>query len=316
MMADAERGGYAVGYFESWNLESLQGVLDAAEDARAPVILGFSGLNLPDPSRLAPERLELYAALGRSACAAATVPTVLLFNESPYPDWIRRALDLGFNLVMFADEHCPPEELVRQVRATVALATGRAAVEAEMRALPGVAQGLEQLPDAVDLTDPEAAAVFVAQTGIDALAVSLGNVHLHGRRKVGLDLARLEAIRQRVNVPLVLHGASSVDDQALRQAVRGGIRKINVGSALRTAFYSAVRDRVRATGDTFNPYEVLGSGSVDDILLCGRLAVRVWVYERLELFGSAGRAGPGSFNPEPAATARSRIAAPTPLAPG
>src|SRR5262249_11661612 len=74
LMADAERGGYAVGYFESWNLESLQGVVDAAEAAGSPVIVGFSGINLPDPRRAPPERLELYAALGRAACDGAGVP--------------------------------------------------------------------------------------------------------------------------------------------------------------------------------------------------------------------------------------------------
>src|SRR5262245_59014902 len=110
-MEDAQRGGYAVGYFESWNLESLQGVVDAAEATGSPVILGFSGVNLPDPRRELPERLELYAALGRAACADAVVPTALLFNESPYLDEVARALDLGFNLVMFADETLTPAAL-------------------------------------------------------------------------------------------------------------------------------------------------------------------------------------------------------------
>src|SRR5262245_23545477 len=82
LMHEAERGGYAVGYFESWNLESLQGVLDAAETARSPVIVGFSGLNLPDERRLAVERLALYAALGLAACESSPVPAALLFNES------------------------------------------------------------------------------------------------------------------------------------------------------------------------------------------------------------------------------------------
>src|SRR5437764_10184456 len=90
LMADAERGGYAVGYFESWNLESLQGVLDAAEAAGSPVIAGFSGLNLPDPRRPMPERLQWYAALGRAACKATPMPAALLFNESPHLGWIRQ----------------------------------------------------------------------------------------------------------------------------------------------------------------------------------------------------------------------------------
>jgi ketose-bisphosphate aldolase len=290
LMASAESGGYAVGYFESWNLESLQGVIDAAEDVDSPVIVGFSGLNLPDPRRHATERLELYAALGRAACASTRVPVALLFNESPSSTWIEQAIELGFNVVMFADEHLPERELRRQVQRTVAVAAGKAAVEAEMAALPGVASGLDDAPSSIALTDAVKAAEFVAQTGVDALAVALGNIHLHGRRKLLLNLDRLQAIRERVHVPLVLHGASSVDDEALRQAIRGGIRKVNIGSALRSAFYGAVHARVVSLGTVFNPYEVLGSGLEGDILLAGRLAVRDLVREKMQIFGSAGRA--------------------------
>jgi ketose-bisphosphate aldolase len=289
LIAHATNGDYAVGYFESWNLESLQAVIDAAEMTESPVIVGFSGLNLPDPRREMRERLELFAALGLSACASARVPVALLFNESPDLEWIEHALELGFNLVMYADEHAKASDLMAAVKRTVALAAGRAAVEAEMAALPGVATGLDVVPPVVPLTDPDAAARFVAATGIDALAVSLGNVHLHGRRHVALDIDRLLAIRRRVNVPLVLHGASSIDDMSLRDAINAGIRKINVGSALRRAFYLAVQESCLAEGDEFNPYLVLGSGLSGDVLLAGRLAVRDLVADRMRLFGSAGK---------------------------
>ena len=131
---------------------------------------------------------------------------------------------------MFADEHLPADELRERVKETVAAAAGRSAVEAEMAALSGATRGLDQVPEAMGLTDPAAAAEFVEETGVDALAVSLGNVHLHGRQKVGLDLGRLRAVRRRVNIPLVLHRATSADDRAIREAVAEGIRKINVGS--------------------------------------------------------------------------------------
>jgi ketose-bisphosphate aldolase len=289
LMVDAERGGYAVGYFESWNLESLQGVVDAAEAVGSPVILGFSGLSLPDSRRMGTERLELYASLGLAACATARVPTALIFNESPELGWVKRAVELGFNVVMFADERLPLPELRQWVMDTVAVAAGRAAVEAELESLAGIVDNLSAAPEQMEITDPDTAAEFVAATGVDALAISIGNVHLHGRRKVGLDLERLRAIRERVRVPLVLHGASSIEDEALRQAIRWGIRKINVGSVLRSAFYRAVRERIAATSDAFSPYEVVGSGLPDDVLLAGRLALRDVVVEKMRLFGSAGR---------------------------
>src|SRR3954447_15602739 len=101
LMAAAERGGYAVGYFESWNLESLLAVADAAEAARSPVILGFSGIYLPHRSRIARDRLAPYAAMAAAVAEGLAVPACLLFNESPERDWVVQAVDAGFDLVMF-----------------------------------------------------------------------------------------------------------------------------------------------------------------------------------------------------------------------
>src|ERR1700678_2627117 len=102
MMKRAVSGQYAVGYFESWNLESLQGVIDAAEQTDSPIILGFNGAFLSG-QRTEPERLELYAALGRAAAESSSVPCGLIFNECPWDDWVLKAIDVGFNLVMLAD---------------------------------------------------------------------------------------------------------------------------------------------------------------------------------------------------------------------
>ncbi len=104
LMKHADAGEYAIGYFESWNLESLLAVADAAEQTRSPVILGFSGINLPDEDRVVRERLSHYAALGREVGAGLTVPTCLLFNECPNMAWVREAIELDFGLVMFADD--------------------------------------------------------------------------------------------------------------------------------------------------------------------------------------------------------------------
>ncbi len=287
LMADAEAGGYAVGYFESWNLESLQAVIEAAEELRSPVIVGFSGMQIPDARRTVDERLELYAALGLAACTTSIVPTGLIFNECPYIGWLEKAVDLGFNIVMFADETLTAGDLWRKVRETVTMAEGRAAVEGETDSLPGVSEGLAAMPASVPLTDPDEAASFVDFTGIDSLAVSLGQVHLHGRSKVGLDLDRLAAIRRRVDIPLVLHGATSVEDDAIRASIELGIRKINVGSALRRAFLAGMRRQMDQTSEDFNPYEVLGSGRAADVISAGKVAMKAVVEEKISLFGSA-----------------------------
>jgi ketose-bisphosphate aldolase len=289
-MIAAERGQYAVGYFESWNLESLLAVADAAEAVRSPVILGFSGIYLPHPERSVEDPLSVYAMMGLDICRQLTVPACLLFNESPHFDRVLEAIELGFNLVMFTDENLSFAEQVTQVRQVVAKAHGAAsAVEGEVTALAGVAGELAALPDDLRFTDPELARSFVAQTGVDALAVNVGQAHLHGRQAIHLNLERLVALKKTVSVPLVLHGATSVHQADLVEAVRLGVRKINVGSVLKRTYFKAMRQACVAAGEAYNPYEVIGSGLPNDVLTVGRLAMQQVVEELMRVFGSAGR---------------------------
>lgn len=293
LMAAASAENYAVGYFESWSLESLLAVADAAEKTRSPVILGFSGIYLPHPGRLVRDPLSVYAAMGLDVCRSISVPCCLLFNESPVLDWVFRSVDLGFNLTMYADEEATTEALVTPVQQTVEYAHAHgAAVEAEMASLPGLSGGMEHASDAEGhaLTGPKDAAAFVERTGIDALAVSIGQVHLHGREQVSLDLARLVELRQSVSVPLVLHGATSVRREDLARAAALGIRKINVGSVIKRAYFEALRSTANAAGDRYTPYDVIGSGFASDVLTAGRVAMQAVVEEMMHVFGSAGKA--------------------------
>lgn len=291
LIADATRSGYAVGYFESFSLEFLLAVADAAEAARSPVILGFSGIYLPHPARQVRDRLAPYAAMGLAVCRDLTVPACLLFNEFPHADWVAAAIDQGFSLVMFSNDALDDEAALATVGRLVALAHARgAAVEAELAGLPGVGGDLS--PSTVSNlhpTDPDAARRFVAATGIDALAVNVGQMHLHGRRLVRLDLDRLQALAA-LSVPLVLHGATSVAPADLQAAIGIGVRKINVGSRLKQAFLGALREACRALPDGANPYEAIGSGLDGDVLMAGRRAMAAEVGRLMHLFGSTGRA--------------------------
>ena len=116
IMAAADEGRYAVGYFESWNLESLLAVADAAEATRSPVILGFSGMTLPLRGRPVADRLSHYAVLGLDVCKNLRVPACLLFNESADLDWVLEAVDLGFQLVMFSDGQLDSDEQIARIR--------------------------------------------------------------------------------------------------------------------------------------------------------------------------------------------------------
>jgi len=285
LMTDAERGGYAVGYFESWNLESLLAVCDAAEATRSPVLLGFSGIYLPHPARVAREPLSLYAALGLEAIRGLSVPACLVFNESPNFEWVLEAIARGFGLVMFSDETLGYEGQVERVRRVAGAAhEAGGAVEGEAGALPGVGGELSALPDDLRLTTPDRARDFVERTGVDAFAVNVGQAHLHGRRRVRLNFARVADLKQALTVPLVLHGASSVDRADLNEAIRLGIRKVNVGSALKRAYFEAIRVASDQVGDDYNPYDVIGSGQAGDVLTAGRLALQKTVEDWMRVF--------------------------------
>jgi fructose/tagatose bisphosphate aldolase len=209
LMAAAERGRYAIGYFESWDLESLMAVADAAEAARSPVLLGFSGIYLNHPHRVVHERLSTYAAMGLDICRTLSVPCNLVFNESPDLDWVFEAINLGFGLVMFSDENLSPKSQIKQVKQVVKHAhQSSVMVEGETNPLPGIAGDLSEIPDQLRITDLRTAIEFIQKTKIDALAVNLGQAHLHGRQQVHLDLSRLTELTENTNTPLVLHGTS------------------------------------------------------------------------------------------------------------
>ena len=290
LMVEAEQGQYAVGYFESWNMESLKAVADTAEATQSPVILGFSGAYLSNPVRMVKECLSLYAALGIEACRQISVPACLVFNECPRLDWVLEAINLGFGLVMFTDEDLNfDEQLVRVCQVVKKAHRVSVAVEGELAPLPGVDGGLSTVPDDLHLTDSVQARAFVERTGVDALAVNVGQAHLHGRSEVRLNLSRLAELKEAVPIPLVLHGASSVRRVDLKEATRLGVRKINVGSVLKQSYFEAMRCACMKVGDDYNPYDVVGSGLDNDVLAAGRVALQKTVEDLMCLFGSAGR---------------------------
>jgi fructose/tagatose bisphosphate aldolase len=288
LLSRARAGGYAVGYFESWNLESLQGVIDAAEHSRAPIFVGFNGQFLSHRGRVTDERLSWYAALGRAAADSAAVPCGLVFNECADDAWVRRAVDLGFGLVMPDDPEAEPGALARRVAALAGHAHRHgAAVEAEVGRLPCAACG-QPGADEGGLTDPDEAARFVAETGVDLLAVSVGNVHIMLDGAQGLDLDRLAALRRRLEIPFDLHGGSGIEAEALRQAIGLGVAKVCYGTYVKQRYLAAVRQALGS--EAVNPHRLLGNGGPEDVLAAGRRAVRDAVLERIDLLGCCGQA--------------------------
>jgi ketose-bisphosphate aldolase len=283
----AQAEGYAVGYFESWNIESLQGVLDAAEKTQSPILIGVNGEFLSKGTRLTPEDLTWHAALYRSAAESAAVPCAMIFNECSNDNWIRQAANLGFSLVMPDDPQANPEAFVHRVTELVHYAHAMGtAVEAEFGHLPcGVSGTLGE--GEAEFTDPDAAARFVQSTGIDLLAVSVGNVHILLEGKRSLDVDRLAAIRNKVAVPFDLHGGSGIDADSLREAISLGVAKVCYGTYVKQRYIDTVQ-RLLSVEET-NPHMRLGCGGPEDVMVAGRLAVRDAVLERIETLGCCGR---------------------------
>jgi fructose/tagatose bisphosphate aldolase len=191
---------------------------------------------------------------------------------------------------MLAEPDARPTDLVERVAALATLTHAHgAAIEGELGELPMGVTGTDHPSCGGSLTDPDDAAAFVAATGVDLLAVSVGNIHIQLHGECSLDLDRLERIHRRVSVPLVLHGGTGIAAHSLRAAIKRGVAKVNFGTYLKRRYLAAVREAVSPEID--DPHRLFGIGGSEDVLAAGRLAVKNAVLERIDHLGCCGRAG-------------------------
>jgi fructose-bisphosphate aldolase, class II len=286
MLAEAKRGGYAVCYCESWNLESFQAVLEAAEELKSPVIVGFNGGFLKHESRSKPETLAFYAGMGL-AIRESTVPVSFLLNESDDFDQIQKGIELGFNSVMVESHYLSYEDYRALVKRVVALAHARGVfVEGQIGELPN---GWEGPYEEGILTDPRLARSFVEETGVDALSVSIGNVHILTKGKASVNIEALQRIQAEVKVPLVIHGGTGFPANAAGEVISLGVTKFNFGTGLKQAYLAAIAKSLSAYKIPMNPHFYLGMGGEQDILVAGREAVKSKAKELILQYGYAGK---------------------------
>ena len=287
LLSDAKQGGYAVCYCEAWNLESLQGVLGAAEETYSPIIAGFNGGFLMHPGRSRPEDLSYYTGMGR-ALQSITAPVAFLLNETDDLAQIQQGIDMGFNTVMVENQRLSLDKYRQLVMKVVQMAHARnVSVEAQIGHLPMGQNGSES---EAQITDPLFARAFVEETGIDALGVSVGNVHILTTGKASIDLEALRRVHDAVNIPLVIHGGTGFPLEKARDVLHLGIAKVNFGTALKQTYLAAVREKLAKYQEPQNPHLFLGMGGTEDILVAGREAVKLKVKELIRAFGSEGKA--------------------------
>ena len=291
LMDDAEDQQYAVGYFESWNLESLLAVCDAAEAMKSPVIIGFSGIDLPNYERVVKNTLSLYATLVKEASSKLSVPVCTIFNESPYFNLVMESIDHKFGLVMLTNDELSFEEQIKQIKIVVNKAHANSvAVEGEIESPSGLGDSLITIPKEIKFTNIDLAKSFVDKTGIDSFAINIGQVHTIGNEKVHLDFSNLKRLKKDISVPLVLHGASSVHDADIVEAIKLGIRKINVGRVLKQTYFEALKSEIVKIDSDYDPYKVVGSGLDSDVLNSARIKLQKEIEGLMKLFGSKGKA--------------------------
>ena len=245
ILKPAEERKYAVGAFNTPNLECINAVLNAAERLNVPVILSHAELHEP----AAP--LAVIGPVMVEAAKKAKVPVCVHLDHCETLSYMRQALDIGFTGVMYDGSLLPYEENLANTKKAVAMAKKyNCGVEAELGALASREGGTSAGVGPV-YTDPDQAAVFCEETGIDALAPSFGTAHGIYKSRPVLDLERVRVIAEKTGLPLVMHGGSGVSPEDYRTGIQNGLRKINYYSYMSKAGVNAVKELLEKEDVTF-----------------------------------------------------------------
>lgn len=276
VLSDAQRGGYAVGAFNTNNMEIIQAIMEAAEEEKSPVILQAS------QGALKYAGIRYITAMVRAAAETAAVPVVLHLDHGTSFEQTMLCLRHGFSSVMFDGSKYPLAENIAATRrvAETAHAMG-ASCEGELGKIGGTEDDISVSEREAFLTEPSEAGRFVAETKVDALAVAIGTAHGPYKGEPVLDFDRLHKIRELVDTAIVLHGASGVPDNSIRKAIELGVSKINIDTDIRQAFARAVRQVLRDSAKEYDPRKILGPAKEE---------MKEVIKTKIRLFGSSGKA--------------------------
>ena len=289
ILNNAIKGNYAVGYFESWDSYSFEAILETAEEEKSPIIMGFGATMLED-NWLDKNGIEFLAASGRALIKDAKVPVAFLLNETHTLEQAIRGVEAGFNTVMIDSHRWEVDKAKREVKALVDIAHKNSVeVEAEFGSLPDYLGG--EIVDAKSyMTDPAEAKKFVEETGIDCLAVAIGNVHLLTKGSANIDIQRLKDIRSQVSLPIAIHGGTGFPDNQIKEAIANGVAKFNVGTRLKTDYLKSVKEYVTSLDDDCFVHDIVGSHKKSDFLEVGKDSIKANARKFIKLYGSGGMA--------------------------
>jgi len=290
-MNHASANRYAVGYFEAWNMESLLAVIDAAEQTNSPVIIGFGGQFVGSTKRKIKENIYHYGNLGKATAQHSKVPVALLLNEAHEVSMLMNGLQSGFNAIMLEGNGMPLKEFIEINKYLVRTAHYFGAdVEAEVGKLPDSDISNNTVKGGKK-TDVDEAIHFVKETGIDALAIAVGNVHLLESKKVTLDFDLIKTLSKKIPVPLVLHGGTGIAFNELEEAITLGVCKVNVGTVLKRAYLDYIQSYLRDHNVAkMDPHTVIGRGGEEDMLCGAREAITDVILKFMKILGCENKA--------------------------
>ncbi len=280
MMLKAKEGHYAVGAFNINNLEWTKAILLAAEEAKSPVMLGVS-----EGANKYMTGYTTVVAMVKAMIEALniTVPVALHLDHGTY-EGAKACLEAGYSSVMFDGSHYDFAENVEKTKEVVALAKEKGAtVEAEVGSIGGEEDGVVGMGECADPNE----CAKIAALGIDMLAAGIGNIHgVYPENWPGLRFDVLEKIKEAVpGMPLVLHGGTGIPAEMVQKAIKLGVCKVNVNTECQLAFAKATREYIEAGKDQvkkgFDPRKLLAPGTE---------AIKQTVLEKMEIFGSVGKA--------------------------
>ena len=280
MLEKAKAGHYAVGQFNINNLEWTKSVLLTAEELQSPVILGVSegaGKYMTGFGTVAAMVKAMHDELG------ITVPVALHLDHGTY-EGCYKCIKAGFTSIMFDGSHYPIDENVEKTKELVQVAHAMGmSIEAEVGSIGGEEDGVVGMGECADPDECKR----VADLGVDMLAAGIGNIHgKYPANWKGLSFETLDAIQQKTGVmPLVLHGGTGIPADMIKKAISLGVAKINVNTECQLSFADATRKYIEAgkdlEGKRFDPRKLLAPGAE---------AIKATVKEKMELFGSVGKA--------------------------
>lgn len=274
MLLDAQKGCYAVGAFNVENMEMVKAVLAAAEELKAPVMLQTT------PGTIKYGTVETYAAIVKAEAEKVSVPVCLHLDHGDSFELAVQAMKAGYTSVMIDGSHEDFENNIAITKKVVDVAKAIGIpVEAELGKVGGKEDDLEA--DADTNTDPVEAKEFVERTGVSSLAVAIGTAHGFYVGTPVFDKPRVSAIKEVVPVPLVLHGASGLSEEDVKECVERGMCKVNFATELRAAYTAAVKKLLEENPETYDPKK-LG--------IVGMEAVKEQVMLRMKMCGCDGKA--------------------------